>query len=99
MSEEYSTQIDDLPDDVSDISYKDATIEKIQNVKKTQPLRYEESLLMDSSVLFMIMMMVTNKSFVKWISQYNTKGHIVLSLILSIICTITFVIYKLLLML
>ncbi len=96
MSEEYSTQIDDLPDDVSVLSYHEENKPRMPKKKKSNT---DESLFMDSSVLFVIMMMVTNKNFVKWVSQYNNKGHIVLSLILSIVCVLCFVLYKIILIL
>lgn len=97
---EYSTQIDELPDNVSDISFNDdpSQIPDIPNIPTKVTKNETSFVFLDSTILFIIVTLITNKRFVRWLSNYNPKGSFVLSLILALVATVFFIIYKIILM-
>jgi hypothetical protein len=100
QEEVFSTQIDELPEESDYGEENQRCIDENTNEPiKIKPKKHQEvSMILDSSILFFISMLVTNRRFVKWISQFNfvmSKGSIMLSLVLSFIITVFFIVYRL----
>ena len=93
--EVYSTQIDELPDDISEVNETKnyQTFESIDN----QQENIEPSLMLDILVLFMISLGVSNKPFIKFLSDipFIPKNSTIITIIMASLISILFLLYKL----
>lgn len=101
-SEDYYTRIEDLPEELPDkvlnelnnLDYEDDSVSDIvvPPYFSRQKISYS-SIILDALVVFLIVLLMVNKRFVKWINDSNT--FIPKNILFSIISSVLFVIYKL----
>ena len=91
----YSTLIEDLPEIKEDQSLDQDDL-SISGSFYKEPT--DSSLVYDGIFLFLLTMFITNKQFIRWLSQFNflqtSKNNIMFSGLLSVISTIIYIIYK-----
>lgn len=92
----YSTLIEDLPEIKTSEENFEEDILSIDSYKDSSDS--SSSLIYDGIFLFLLTMFITNKQFIRWISQFNilqsSKNNIMFSALLSTISSLLYIIYK-----